>query len=124
MRLFLGLIVFGLGLGLWIGPMLPWWYLLALGVLLGALLAQTTWKALLAGFAAGVLVWLTASFVQYFSNGEVITQRMTELIGLGSSSLLFVLTTFLGGLTTALGSWSGAHLRKVFVTQPTRRRMF
>jgi hypothetical protein len=120
MRGFLSIITLGLGFGLLLGPVLPWWFVTAIGFLAGLVFYRNNVPPLMYGLAAGIVVWLGMDLVYYFTGAELITERMRDVIGLSSSTMLFAISAVLGGLTTALGTWSGAQLR-LLVAKPRRR---
>jgi len=63
-------------------------------------------------FLGGLLVWgIYAGFLHFDSAGRL-SDRLAITFGLNSGWMLVAVTALWGGLTTGLGGWTGASLRR------------
>ena len=98
--------LFGWLLGLW----LPFWSLAIGAVLAGFLVRPGGWRAFVAGFIAGVVLW--GGFAAWIdaANAHLLSARIGQLFGTGSMGMVLI-TALLGGLLAGLGCTLGHRLR-------------
>lgn len=92
--------------------LLPWWGLGMAGFLFALLRYRTSIRGvLIAGFLSGFICWI--AFAGYFNqmNEGILADRIGTLFGGLSAAVIVLLTAFLGGLTTFLGSWAGLAVK-------------
>ncbi|MCG2616663.1 hypothetical protein LZZ85_20355 [Terrimonas sp. NA20] len=90
----------------------PWWSLALMSFLVAVLVAQRPGKAFLAGFLALFLLWGCVALWLDVRNKGLLSARIGELLGLGSSSILLILVTALiGGLVAGFAALTGSYLR-------------
>ncbi len=100
------------GLALLVHLYLPFWWLIAItSVLVSYILGENTWKSFLSGFVAIFILWLVLTGFIAFQNEFILSTRMTEVIKLPHSSLLFLLTALIGGLVGGFSSLTGYYLK-------------
>lgn len=121
MVILLVLLILGALLGFLLGDLLPWWYLVALGLLLGTFLAKTGWKTFLAGFVGGFVVWFGASFFWISQTDSAFASQIAQLLQLPGEMALLLVAGALSGLLTGLATWSGLLLRRALAPPPKRR---
>lgn len=102
-------------LGVVLLPYLPWWSIAVIAAISSLLLQHKFWMAAMFGFMGGVLLWGGLSFYLDVENHHILSTRMGEVLGGISSTLLIVLTGFIGGLIVALGSVLGAAVKEVTI---------
>ena len=94
----------------------PWWTLAVIAFGVGAWLGKIWWHVFLAAFLAAACVWLaTAAYFDTLSEGRLSAVIIT-VFGLSSKTPLFIITTFIGGLTTGMAALTGALLRRNVTT--------
>lgn len=107
MAVFLFLIVYVLVSGLFLSALLPWWSYIVIAALTAFLLAQSGFKALVAGFMASFLPWLAmAAYLDTLSDGRM-TSRVAALLGLELPLTLMLVSALIGGILGAAGAWIG-----------------
>lgn len=87
---------------------LPWWTIAPFAAIAVFLLPQQSgFRAFLAGFIAGALVWGLAAWLADNANGGVLSAKVGGLFqGIGSGGVLGV-TTLIGALLGAFGALTG-----------------
>lgn len=99
---------------------LPWWTLFIPAILLGA----TLFKAPAAAFFTGFLSLFAAWFVQVLyvdiANESILSGRIAEMLGVGQSWLVLLITAIIGGLIGGLGTLFGTQVR--LLLQPDNAR--
>ncbi|PZR22375.1 MAG: hypothetical protein DI535_26345 [Citrobacter freundii] len=95
-----------------LGLYLPWWSLAIVAFLVGVLIHQKAGRSFLAGFLALFLLWGFLALWIDIRNTHILSARVSELIGLGNSSMLLILiTAFIGGLVAGFAAMSGSYFR-------------
>ncbi len=97
---------FGWAMGLW----LPFWSLSLAAMLVGFLLRPGGWKAFLAGFLAGALLWGGLAYSADVANDQLLSTRVARIFGTEAGTMLAV-TTLLGGLLAGLAALLGDRVR-------------
>ncbi len=102
----------------WIGSMLiAWWMIAVVPFIMAIVTKQKTGRAFLYGFISIALLWLYLIYSADIGNQGILARRMATLIlGSPSNSMFIAINVLLGGIIGALGGWSGASIRKLFMT--------
>ena len=94
-------------------PFSPWWMLF---IILGGFgwYSVNTKDAILSGLGVAVASWGIKLGIGYLSGGAILFNRVTEMMNLGSSFGLIMVSLILAGILGALSSLSGNHLKSIF----------
>ena len=98
------------------------WYVPALAAAILALV-YPVWRqgGFYFAFLGGLLVWgIYTGYLHFVSAGRL-SDRLAVTFGVGSGWALVAVTALWGGITTGLGGWFGASLRRAFAKTPTKR---
>jgi hypothetical protein len=98
---FLGLLVLGFVFQLF----LPWWIISPIAAILAWVLKLSARQAFTGGLLAGLLLW--GGYAIYLDNG-ILSTRLGAMIGGLSPFFIFLLTSLLGGLLSAMGGVTGS----------------
>jgi hypothetical protein len=104
------------GLGAVTSLFFPWWSLVLVAFILGAII-PLKWgvSAFFGGFLGGGLYWGLAILVLSYRNGGILADRIGELLGgLGGPGLI-VSATALAGILSGLAALTGYLARQLFV---------
>jgi hypothetical protein len=94
------------------GMYLEWWSIAIAAFLVALLLPQRLGRSFLAGFLGIFILWGVLAFWIDIKNDSLLSNKMAELFGLGSSGILLVLITALvGALVAGFAAMSGSSLR-------------
>ncbi|EMR01184.1 hypothetical protein [Cesiribacter andamanensis] len=115
------LIVF---LAFWAEQVFPWWSVAVCAALVSALIPTTGKKAFWSGFAGIGLLWLFFALFYSIQTDFVLTQRVANLFGVGSSVVIILLTALIGAVVGGLGALTGNQLRQSLRTAPPRPRHY
>lgn len=100
-------------LGALLGQFFPWWSIAVIAAISSFLLKHKFGLAAMFGFLAGILLWGGLAFYLDVENQHILSSRMGELFGGLNSTLLIVMTGFLGGVIVSLGSMVGSALQEI-----------
>ena len=94
-------------------PFSPWWMLF---IILGGFgwYSVNAKYAILSGLGVAVASWGIKLGIGYLSGGAILFNRVTEMMNLGSSFGLIMVSLILAGILGVLSSLSGYHLRSIF----------
>jgi len=94
-----------------------WWWIIIIPLALGFLERDSVAKAA-GGSGLGIFVlWFGMSLYQWFSGGDIIVTRISEVMGIGSGFLLALATGIIGFLLAAVSGYAGFSLRKVVIKE-------
>lgn len=90
---------------------LPWWSVYVVPFVFSYIFEKKEWNSIMVGFIAIFLYWITASYLIDIGNESILSSKIGSLfMGIGTWGLILV-TGLTGGVTGALGGWSGSLLR-------------
>ncbi|REL24134.1 hypothetical protein DYD21_19325 [Rhodohalobacter sp. SW132] len=98
---------------------LPWYALLIPAILFGAVLFYKSLRAFFTGFLAGATAWGVQVIYIDIMNASILSNRIAEMLGAGSSWLVLLITALIGGLVCGCGTLLGNRFRILF--QPKNR---
>jgi len=93
---------------------LPWWALLIFAFILGAALFDKSFLALITGFTAAFSAWGLQVIYIDIANQSILSTRMAELLGVGQSWIVILLTAMIGGIIGGMGTLLGTRFRLLF----------
>lgn len=97
-----------------ISVILPIWWLFAIIAFLIALFIKLSPKSgFVHLFIAGFILWGGMALTIYLQNDSTLSSKISDLFGIGSNWLLFLITALIGGLISGLAGWSGASLNRL-----------
>lgn len=95
-----------------LGLYFDWWSIAVASFLVALLLVQRPGLSFLAAFIALFLMWGTLALWINYENGGLMATRIAKLLPLGGSSILLVIvTSFIGGLVAGLAAMTASYLR-------------
>jgi hypothetical protein len=97
-----------------VGLYLPWWSIAIIAFGVALLVPQRVYLGFLSGFTGIFLLWSCLAFWIDSKNNSILSQKVSELMQLGGSSILLVLVTaFIGALVGGFAGMAGSSLRPV-----------
>lgn len=91
---------------------LPWWSLALVCFGLAAWKARYGGHAFLAGFGAIGLTWLGAALYWHLFTDGILSQRVANMMTVGSPWILLAVTVLLGALIGGLSAMSGFYVQR------------
>ena len=96
------------------GLYLPWWSIALAGLISSGIIPQKPLFAFLSGFIGVFLLWEILAWVIDNKNNGIMSQKMAHLLPLGGSTVLLILiTSIVGGLVAGLAAVTGTYLRRL-----------
>lgn len=88
--------------------LMGFWWGVAPGAAVASLLVPMGQRrfTLITGFVGGLLLWLVWSWLLYQDGGQLITERIAGLFGIGSA-LMLLIGPFIGGILGAVSALAG-----------------
>lgn len=90
----------------------PWWIIAVTSFVVGALIYQRALNAFITGFLGLFLLWGVQAYYIDSKNGHLLSIKVAQLLKLGSSSMLILVTALVGGLVGAFAAMTGSLLRR------------
>ena len=101
------------------GLYLPWWGIALASFLVSAAIPQKPAFSFLSGFLGVFLLWEVLAWWIDNKNNGILSQKVANLFGLGGSSvLLIVITSIIGGLVAGFAALAGTYLRRLVYPVP------
>ena len=94
-------------------PFSPWWILFIIFGVSGWFSVNTK-DAILSGFGIASISWGIKLGIGYLSGGAILFNRVAEMMNLGSSFNLIMVSLILAGILGILSFLSGYQLRSMF----------
>ena len=99
-------------------PFTPWWmFWVVLGVC--GWFATTPKEAMSIGSEVAILTWGIKLGRGFFTGGSILMQRVADMMGLGSSLLLILVTLVFAVIMGGLSTMSGYQLKMLFLSSTT-----
>lgn len=96
------------------GLFLPWWSIAIVAFLVALLIPQKISISFLSGLIGVFLLWGIISLWIDIENKSILSHKISELFKLGGSSILLILvTSLIGGLVGGFAAMAGSSLRHV-----------
>lgn len=92
---------------------LPWWTLAIVAFGCAFFLGKKSVPSFLSGFFGCGIVWLLMSLFIHFTKGDVMTNRIVELISLPDSWIIYFITFLVAAIVGGLASISGFYLKMI-----------
>lgn len=94
-----------------------WWWIILVPLVMGFFEKDSVAKAALGNGLGVFLLWFGMSLFKWVRGGEVIVQRVSEVMGVGSGSTLALATGILGFLVAAIAGYAGFSLRRTLIKE-------
>ena len=103
-----GLVAFATGL------YTPWWGIAIAAFLVSAAIPQKPGILFLSGFLGVFLLWEVLAWWIDNKNNGILSQKIASILSLGGSSvLLIVITSIIGGLVAGFAALAGTYMRRL-----------
>jgi hypothetical protein len=89
----------------------PWWIFAPVAFAVSALLPQKGITSFLMAFLAIFVLWFALAISWHNYGAGILTDRIVELIPVGSPWVLMFITALIGGIVSGFSSISGTNLR-------------
>src|ERR1700688_378678 len=101
------------------GIYMPWWGIAIAAFLVSAAIPQKPAFSFLSGFLGVFLLWEVLAWWIDNKNNGILSQKIASVLPLGGSSvLLIVITSIIGGLVAGFASLAGSYLRRLIYPVP------
>ena len=78
------------------------------------LLGKKIWQVFLSAFFACGIVWLVLAIYIHFTKGDLMTNRIAELLSLHGNSMLYVGTFLIAAIIGGVAGLAGFFLKEIF----------
>ncbi|HEX3767802.1 MAG TPA: hypothetical protein VHT72_05460 [Puia sp.] len=109
----LSIVVTGL-IGFLTGLYMPWWGIAIAAFVVSAAIPQKPAFSFLSGFLGIFLLWEVLAWWIDNKNDGILSQKIATILPLGGSSvLLIVVTSIIGGLVAGFAALAGTYMRRL-----------
>lgn len=95
------------------GMFLPWWSIAVTAFLVALLIPQRLGSAFLSGLLGVFILWAILAFWISGKNDNILSDKVAQLMKVGSSVLLIFVTALIGGLAGGFAAMAGSSLKPV-----------
>jgi hypothetical protein len=95
---------------------LPWWILAIVAFACALLLAKKPVQAFSAGLFGSGLPWIMMALFIHLTRGEILTNRIAELLSLPSPLVLYAGSFLIAGVTGGLAALAGYYLKSILTS--------
>lgn len=89
-----------------------WWWVIVVPLIIGFLEKDSMARASLGNGAGVFLLWFGMSLYQWANGGEIIVDRIVDVMGAGSGLTLALATGVIGFIPAAVAGYAGYSLRQ------------
>jgi hypothetical protein len=119
LKYILSIVVTGL-IAFVIGLYMPWWGIAIAAFLVSAAIPQKPAFSFLSGFLGVFLLWEVLAWWIDNKNNGILSQKIASILPLGGSSvLLIVITSIIGGLVAGFAALAGTYMRRLIYPPTT-----
>ena len=97
------------------GLYLEWWGITIAAFIVAIAIHQRAWKSYVSAFLAVFVVWALIAWWRDSANEGILSRQVAELFSLGSSTLLIIVSAFVGAFVSGFAAMSGSYLRGLLV---------
>lgn len=91
----------------------PWWNMPIVAFIIAVVIKQSPGKSFLTGFSSIFILWAVLAFIIDQKNESILSKKIAQILPLGGSTILLILvTTFVGGLVAGFAALSGSLLNQ------------
>lgn len=112
MKFFVSIFITGL-LAFACGLYLPWWSVALAAFIVASLIYQPPLRSFMTGFCAILLLWFGLILKINADNENILADRVSQVMGMGGSFILVIISSVIGAITGGLGALTGSYLRKM-----------
>lgn len=94
-----------------------WWWILIIPLFVGFLEKDSFARAAFGSGFGVFLLWSGMSIFQWVTGGDIIVERIAEVMGAGSGFVLVLATSGLGFLSASIAGYAGFSLRKLLIKE-------
>jgi hypothetical protein len=97
-----------------VGLYMPWWGIAIAAFIVSAAIPQKPAFSFLSGFLGVFLLWEVLAWWIDNKNNGILSQKIASVLPLGGSSvLLIVITSIIGGLVAGFAALAGTYMRRL-----------
>ena len=90
----------------------PWWSFAVTSLTVAVAIHQQPLKAFAAGFIALLLLWGVHAYIIDDANEHILSQKVANILPLGgASSVLIIITAFVGAIVSGFAALTGSFAR-------------
>jgi len=94
---------------------MPWWSLIVVAGIASFILPGNNFNAMLSGFLGAGLLWLVMAWKVDIETASIMSQKIVQLFPVDDTNTLILITGLIGGLSAALGAFTGNSFRQIFI---------
>jgi hypothetical protein len=96
---------------------LPWWSMTIAVFVISFLLGKKLWPVFFSSFFACGIIWLLMALYIHFTSGDIMTNRIAQLLSLNSSLMLYVGAFLTAGIIGGIAALAGFFLKEILKTK-------
>ncbi len=97
-----------------------WWWIMIVPFGYGLWLSRSAWQSARVGMCSAGALWLAMSLWQWFSGGERLAERVSEMLGMSNDALMIALSTVTAALAAGVAGACGYFIKTIARISETR----
>lgn len=93
----------------------PWWSAIVCAAMIAFFMPGNNFNAFLSGFMGVGLVWMVMAWKVDIETGSIMSLKMVNLLPVNDGNMLIIVTAVIGGVSGALGAFTGNSFRQLFI---------
>jgi hypothetical protein len=95
-----------------------WWAVALAAFLINLIIFTKGLSSFVSGFLGVGILWFFKALITDFSTGAILSEKVADIFNLPGSTLLVIITAFIGGMAGGSASVTGSALRSWIMPQP------
>ena len=94
---------------------MPWWMVLVSAAIISFFLPGSNFNAILSGLLGAGLVWLVMAWKVDVETASIMSKKIVQLFPVDETNMLILIVGAIGGVSGALGAFTGNSFRQLFI---------
>jgi hypothetical protein len=95
-----------------------WWAVALAAFLINLIIFTKGLSSFVSGFLGVGILWFFKALITDFSTGAILSEKVADIFNLPGSTLLVIITAFIGAMAGGSASVTGSALRSWIMPQP------
>ena len=105
----------------YVSSFFPWWVIVVIPFIVGTFVDDNYFSHFLSGFVGTSVAWLFITLNIDYKTQSILSEKIIEILEVGSVNTLIIITSVIGGIFSGLGVITGYALRCIIIKKKKKR---